>query len=78
MILLRKKCVIRFSEFVDDLEAAMKQVYKTCFDQDELPPHIPREHPPRDRKNYSVNRSLAELGIDAEEYRAKLASYIEW
>lgn len=73
-----RRCVIRFSEFVEDLETAMQRVYRCCFDTTELPPHVPRTHPPRDRKNYSVNRSLDELGIDANEIRAQLASYVAW
>lgn len=72
------RCVIRFDDFVADLEGTMGQVYRDCFDQDELPPHVPRSHPPRERKNYSVNHSLAELGIDADALRLELADYVAW
>lgn len=73
-----RRCVIRFKDFVNDLEGVMAQVYKECFDQTELPPHVPRTHPPRNRTNYTVNRSLAELGIDAEALRDELAEYVAW
>ncbi len=73
-----RRCVIQFSEFVKELETAMKKVYKCCCDAEKLPPHIPTRHAPRERRHYSVNRSLAELGIDEAELRSRLASYIAW
>jgi hypothetical protein len=73
-----RRCVVRFDEFVHDLQSAMRRVCRVCFDEDALPAHIPQNHPPRDRKNYTVNRSLAELGIDADAYRQSLAAYIAW
>jgi hypothetical protein len=63
---------------VNDLEGSMKKVYKECFGSDELPAHIPIEHPPRERKNYSMDRSLAELGINEEEIKKGLEDYIDW
>ena len=73
-----RRCVVRFAEFVSDLEGTMQHVYRACFDREQLPPHVPRTHPPRERKNYTVNRSLAELGIDAEQVRTELADYVAW
>lgn len=73
-----RRCVIRFAEFVDDLPAAMRRVYKACFDEDTLPAHIPDKHPPRERVNYTVNRSLSELGIDEAKLRERLADYTAW
>lgn len=72
------RCVIRFSEFVHDLESAMRQVYKCCCNLEELPPHVPLSHAPRKRHHYTVNRTLAELGLDEAKLRARLASYIAW
>lgn len=72
------RCVVRFSKFVNDLEGTMHKVYKCCLDANELPPHVPKTHEPRERKNYSVNRTLAELGVDEAELRAQLAPYIAW
>jgi hypothetical protein len=73
-----RRCVIRFSEFVHDLQTAMRRVYRTCCDANELPSHIPTHHAPRERKDYSVNRTLAELDIDEAELRSRLASYVAW
>lgn len=73
-----RRCVICFDEFVHDLRGAMRRVYRICFDEEALPAHVPQEHPPRERKNYTVNRSLAELGIDEVAFRASLAEYIAW
>lgn len=73
-----RRCVVRFVDFVADLEGTMQYVYQTCLDQEQLPPHVPRTHPPRERKQYTVNRSLAELGIDADVMRTQLADYVAW
>jgi len=73
-----RRCVVRFTDFVNDLEGTLQRVYRECLDQDHLPPHVPRQHPPRERKRYSVNYSLAELGINERELRQQLADYIAW
>jgi hypothetical protein len=73
-----RRYVIRFADFVTDLRSTMRGVYHFCFGDAELPPHVPREHPPRERKNYRVNRSLAELGVDESQLTARLASYVAW
>ncbi|MEM7537429.1 MAG: sulfotransferase [Chloroflexota bacterium] len=73
-----RRCVVRFAEFIDDLEGTMQRVYEACLDQAQLPPHVPRTHPPRERKDYTVNYSLAELGIDADALRTELAEYVAW
>lgn len=72
------RCVVRFADFVSDLETTMMHVYSTCFNQDRLPPHVPRDHPPRERKNYTVNHSLADFGISGAELRQELAEYVAW
>jgi hypothetical protein len=73
-----RRCVVRFAEFVDDLKGAMEYVYRICLDQTQLPPHISYTHLSRKDKPYSVNRSLAELGIDADALRMELADYVAW
>jgi hypothetical protein len=73
-----KRCVIRFSDFVKDLAGSMQKVYRECCDMDTVPAHIPTEHAPRAPKHYSVNRTLAELGIDETALNKQLASYIAW
>ena len=56
----------------------MRQVYRCCLGVADLPPHVPRNHAPRERKRYSVDRSLAELGVDEAALRSQLADYIAW
>lgn len=73
-----RRSVIRFTEFVNDLESAMQRVYLDCFDSGELPPHIPKNHPPRERKHYSVNRTLSELGVDEAALKDQLREYMDW
>jgi len=73
-----QRSVIRFSEFVNDLESSMKQIYLDCFGSDELPAHVPKTHPPRERKRYSVNRTLSELGVDEAKIRSDLWEYMDW
>ncbi len=72
-----RRCVIPFSEYRDDLEGALKRMYRECFDT-EVPPEVPTEHAPRVRTEYLVNRSLEELGIDRGELDARCADYIAW
>ena len=72
------RCVVRFVDFVADLEGTMTMVYQRCFNIASLPAHVPRAHTPRERKHYSVNYTLAELGIDAGAVRADLADYVAW
>ncbi|MEM8806390.1 MAG: sulfotransferase [Cyanobacteria bacterium P01_G01_bin.38] len=73
-----RRCVVRFADFVSDLKGTMASVYQDCLDRDQLPAHVPHTHLPRERKQYTVNRSLSELGIDAEALRAQLADYVAW
>lgn len=73
-----RRCVLRFSAYKEDLEAAMTQVYAECLDIDTLPSYVPRAHAPRKRTQYLIDRSLAELCIDEDKLDAGLTSYIEW
>lgn len=73
-----KRTVIKFTDFVNDLAGTLKKIYLECFGDDEVPVHLPKEHPPRERKNYIVNRSLEALGVDADELRNNLKAYVEW
>ncbi len=72
------RCVLRFSEYVRDLEGAMLEVYRECMDTEELPPHVPRQHPPRRRTQYLLDRSLAQVGVNEAALEARLAEYIAW
>lgn len=73
-----KRCVLRFSEYINDLEATMTRVYRECLDTETLPAFVPTTHSPRERKNYLLNRSLAEVGIDEAALNERLADYIDW
>lgn len=53
-------------------------MYKKLELAKDVPASIPTEHPTRDRKNYSVDKSLEELGIDGESFNQKLQPYLEW
>jgi hypothetical protein len=73
-----RRSVIRFTDFVNDLEASMRKVYSDCFETDEVPAHIPKDHLPRERKHYTVNRTLSDLGIDEVALQNELREYIDW
>ncbi len=73
-----RRTVLRFTEYVRNLEEAMGKVYRECLDTPELPSHVPRQHPPRERTNYLLNRSLASVGVDEAALNATLADYIRW
>jgi hypothetical protein len=71
------RCVIPFDLYVRDLPAAMAQVYGVCFDAPP-PEGVVYEHPLRRRHTYLLDRSLADLQIDEEALRARLAGYLAW
>lgn len=73
-----RRCVLRFAEYVRDLEGTMRKVYRECLDTEELPAHVPRQHPPRKRTQYLLDRSLAQVGVNQAQLEARLAAYIEW
>ncbi|HMV69013.1 MAG TPA: sulfotransferase, partial [Myxococcota bacterium] len=73
-----RRCVIRFDDYVRDLEGTMARVYRECLDREELPAHVPRVHAPRRRRGYSEERSLADLGIDVGGIERRLAAYYWW
>lgn len=71
------RCVVRFDEYVRDLPGTMERIYATCMDGP-VPAHVPREHPPRRRTHYRVDRSLEQLGVDVAALRARTADYRAW
>jgi len=73
-----RRCIVRFPDYVQDLEGTMRTIYRECLDQDELPPHVPRVHQKRQRTNYLVDRSLAQLGVDEGKLRERLKRYAAW
>lgn len=73
-----KRCVIPFDAYVQDLEGTLHKVYRDCMGQQDLPPHLSRVHTERVRTHYMVDRSLEQLGIDAQALRTRLAPYVSW
>ncbi len=73
-----RRCVLRFADYVRDLEGAMRLVFRACLDLDDLPAHVPRVHAPRVRTNYLLDRSLAQLGIDEADLNRRLEAYRAW
>ncbi|MEM7156272.1 MAG: sulfotransferase [Myxococcota bacterium] len=73
-----RRCVLRFDDYCTNLEGTMAKVYRECLDIDALPSFVPREHEPRKRKDYLVNRSLEDVGVDRHRLEARLSDYIEW
>jgi hypothetical protein len=73
-----RRCTVRFPDYVKDLEGTLRKIYRECLDRDELPPHLPRLHEKRQRTNYRVNRSLAQLGVDEGELKERLKEYMAW
>lgn len=72
-----RRCVVRFDQYLRDLEGTMREVYRQCLDRD-LSEHVPRAHAERVRTNYSVDRSLAQLGVDEAALKRRLDAYGRW
>lgn len=72
-----RRCVIPFDAYVRDLEGTMQKVFQECMDKD-LPAHVPRSHAPRQRSNYSIDRSLAQLGVDEHALGERFSAYNQW
>lgn len=72
-----RRTVIPFDAYVRDLEGTMRTVYRSCLDA-EPSPHVPRTHAARRRSDYSVDRSLAQLGIDVDAFTRPLEAYRRW
>lgn len=73
-----RRCVVRFSDYVRDLEGTMARIYRECLDCPTLPAHVPREHTPRRRTSYTIDRTLAQVGIDEAALDRRLAAYRAW
>lgn len=69
--------VIRFEDYREDLGGTLDALYRACLGG-APPPGLPREHAPRRRHAYTVDRSLAELGVDVPALEARLAAWRAW
>lgn len=72
-----RRTVIPFDAYVRDLEGTMRTVYRSCLGA-EPSPHVPRTHAARRRSDYSVDRSLTQLGIDVDAFTRPLEAYRRW
>ena len=72
------RCLIRFDDYLRDLEGTMQTVYRTCMAQTQLPPHISTVHAARHRTDYRIDRSLIQLSLPPDAIRARLPAYIDW
>lgn len=72
------RTVVRFDDYVRDLAGTMRHVYRECMGLPEPSPHVPRTHAERDRSNYSIDRSLEDLGVNTELLAQRLQTYIRW
>lgn len=73
-----RHCVIRFSDYTRDLPGTMRKVYRECLDRVQLPATVPAVHAARERRNYLVDRSLPELGVDEVALAQRLQAYSAW
>lgn len=71
------RCVVRFDDYVRDLPGTLDAVYASCM-EGPPPPNLPREHPPRERTRYLVDRSLEQLTVDGSAFDAAQADYVAW
>ncbi|GDX80846.1 hypothetical protein LBMAG42_26570 [Deltaproteobacteria bacterium] len=71
------RTVVRFEDYVRDLPGTMRRIYAECM-EGPVPATVPKEHAPRRRSHYQVDRSLEQLGIDAAALNERLAAYVKW
>jgi len=70
--------VLRFREYVSDIEETLRTIYQRCLPNVEMEGFIIREHTPRKRTGYSVDRSYEQMNIDEQQLLAPLQEYIDW
>jgi hypothetical protein len=71
-----RRVVIVFDDYVRDLPGTLRRVYQECLHR-EVPEHLPTTHPHR-KRSYTVDRSLAELGVDLEAFHQRSAPFVAW
>jgi hypothetical protein len=71
-----RKLVVKFRDFTKDRQKTMDRIYNDLLDCSDSIPHF--DIPSKALKNYSVNRSLKELGVDEERLKQELVDYYAW
>ncbi len=70
--------VIRFRDYVADIEQTLTTIYARCLPHIEPGDFIPQAHAKRKRTGYSVDRSYAQLHMDEATLLEPLQDYIAW
>jgi hypothetical protein len=70
--------VIRFKDYVADLEGTLTTIYERCLPHVDSEGFIHQTHAERKRTGYSVDRSYAELNMDETLLLEPLQEYIAW
>ena len=70
--------VIRFRDYVTDLEKTLKTIYDRCLPHIDSNGFIKQTHVKRKRTGYSVDRSYAQMNIDERVLLEPLQDYIAW
>ncbi|MEC8379761.1 MAG: sulfotransferase [Myxococcota bacterium] len=73
-----KTTVIRFRNYVADLEQTLKTIYGRCLPHIDPTGFVHKDHVKRQRTGYSVDRSYTQLNIDENELLQPLEEYITW
>jgi len=73
-----KVTVIRFRDYVADLEQTLTTIYGRCLPHVDPAGFIHRTHVARKRTGYSVDRSYAQLQMDEAALLEPLQEYIAW
>jgi hypothetical protein len=73
-----KVTVIRFRDYVADIEQTLTTIYDRCLPHLDPKGFIHQAHVTRKRNGYSVDRSYAQLGIDEAALLEPLQAYIAW
>ena len=70
--------VIRFNDYVADLEGTLTTIYERCLPHFDSTGFIHQTHAERKRTGYSVDRSYADLNMDETLLLEPLQEYIAW
>jgi hypothetical protein len=70
--------VIRFRDYVDDLEKTLTTIYERCLPHIDSNGFIYKMHTQRKRTEYSVDRSYTQLNVDEMVLLEPLQDYIAW
>ncbi|MAA79590.1 MAG: hypothetical protein CL916_10055 [Deltaproteobacteria bacterium] len=70
--------VIRFRDYVADLEQTLKTIYERCLPHVDSEGFIHQTHVQRKRTEYSVDRSYEQLHMDEKVLLEPLKDYISW